>query len=306
MSEKGIGESDKADIVRFVEHLQARNISKLRATKYVYHLIVLARTASKPLGQLKKEDMERLVGRINSIDYSEETMHDYKVALKKYFQWLRGCDEDQHEYPEEVRWIKSTTKRKRLLPEALLTMEELRKMIEVAESPRDRALMLTHYESGCRIGETLSLRIVNVCFDEHGAVLIVDGKTGARANTHYQIQGEKLVHDPNIFDDQGLVINVKGKGLIVVSGCAHSGIINTVKYAQQITGVDRVHVIIGGFHLTGNFFEPIIDSTVNVLKEIAPDFIIPAHCTGIRAIIKIANALPKAFVESSVGTTFLF
>jgi site-specific recombinase XerD len=91
MSEKGIGESDKADIVRFVEHLQARNIGKLRATKYVYHLIVLARTASKSLGQLKKEDMERLVGRINSIDYSEETKHDYKVALKKYFQWLRGA-----------------------------------------------------------------------------------------------------------------------------------------------------------------------------------------------------------------------
>jgi len=64
-SDKGISECDKADIVRFVEHLQARNISKLRAAKYIYQLIVLARTASKPLEQLRKEDVERLVAHIN-------------------------------------------------------------------------------------------------------------------------------------------------------------------------------------------------------------------------------------------------
>ncbi len=129
---------------------------------------------------------------------------------------------------------------------------------------------------------------------------------GMPPNTHYQIRDGKFVHDPNVFDDQGLVINVKDKGLIIVSGCAHSGIINTVKYAQQITGVDQIYAIVGGFHLTGNFFEPIIDQTVGVLKEIKPDFIVPAHCTGLRAIIKISNALPNAFVESSVGTTLLF
>jgi hypothetical protein len=100
--------------------------------------------------------------------------------VKKYFQWIRGCDEDLHEYPEEVRWIKTAFKKKRLLPEALLTGEELKKLAEAAENPRDRALILTHYESGCRIGETLSLRIVHVTFDKYGAVLMVDGKTGPR------------------------------------------------------------------------------------------------------------------------------
>ena len=82
--------------------------------------------------------------------------------------------------PEEVRWIKTAFKKKRLLPEALLTGEELKKLAEAAENPRDRALILIHYESGCRIGETLSLRIMHVAFDKHGAVLMVDGKTGPR------------------------------------------------------------------------------------------------------------------------------
>jgi site-specific recombinase XerD len=149
--------------------------------KYVYQLKVLARRANKPLKQLGREDVEKMVAWINSSNYAEETKHSYKVALKKFYQWLRGCNEDGHEYPEEVKWIKTTIKRsRRLLPEALLTPEELKKLIEATENPRDRALILTHYESGCRISETLSLRILNVRFDQHGAVLIVNGKTGPR------------------------------------------------------------------------------------------------------------------------------
>ena len=179
-SETDIRESDKTDIIKFVEHLQVSGISKLRTAKYVYHLIVLARTAGKPLRRLGKADAERLVAWLNSSNYAEETRHGYKVALKRFYQWLRGCSEEEHEYPEEVRWIKTTIKRRRLLPEALLTIEELKKLVEAAENLRDRALILTHYESGCRIGEILTLRIVNVSFDRNGAVLIVDGKTGPR------------------------------------------------------------------------------------------------------------------------------
>ena len=175
-----ISESDKADILKLVEHLRIKDVGKLRAAKYIYHLTVLARNAGKPLRHLRKEDVERLVGWVNTSSYAEETKHGYKVALKKFYQWLEGCNEEEHEYPEKVRWIKTTMKRRRLLPEALLTTEELKMLIEATENPRDRALILSHYESGCRIGETLSLKILNVKFDQHGAVLIVDGKTGPR------------------------------------------------------------------------------------------------------------------------------
>ena len=157
-----------------------RGISRLRVVKYIYLLTVLARMASKPLRQLRRADVEGLVSRINASNYAEETKHSYKVALKKFYQWLRGCNEEEQEYPEEVKWIKTTIRRKRLLPETLLTVEELKTLIEATENPRDRALLLTHYESGCRIGETLSLRILHVRFDQYGAILIVDGKTGPR------------------------------------------------------------------------------------------------------------------------------
>jgi integrase/recombinase XerD len=175
-----IEDEDRAGITRLVDDLLAKGISKQRAIKYVNHLIVLARTACKPLGQLDKEEMQSLMTRINDSSYSENTKHDIKIIIKKYFQWLRGCNEDEHEYPEEVRWIKTALKKKRLLPEALLTGQELRMLVEATENQRDRALILTHYESGCRIGETLSLRLVNVTFDQYGAVIIVDGKTGPR------------------------------------------------------------------------------------------------------------------------------
>jgi site-specific recombinase XerD len=179
-SASDISEQDKASITKLIDYLLAKDVSKQRAVKYVNHLIVTARIACKPLGQLDKKDTEMLVGRINTAGYTENTKHDYIIIIKKYFQWLRGCDEDQHDYPQEVRWIKTTLRKKRLLPEALLTMEELKKLAEAAENQRDRAFILTHYESGCRIGETLSLRILHVAFDKYGAVLIVDGKTGPR------------------------------------------------------------------------------------------------------------------------------
>jgi len=175
-----VREEDKVNIWRFVDHLLAKGVSKARAAKYIYHLVVLARATDKPFESLGRRDVERLVSWINASDYSENTKRDYKIVLKKFYQWLRGCNEEEHEYPEEVKWIKTRLKRRRLLPQALLTPEEVKKLVKAAENPRDKAFILTHYESGCRIGETLSLRIVNVNFDKYGAVLIVDGKTGPR------------------------------------------------------------------------------------------------------------------------------
>jgi len=179
-----VSDEDKTCIMKLVEHLLAKGVSKQRAVKYINHLTVTARiaasVAAKSLGQLDKKQMEHVISRINTADYTEHTKHDYKIIIKKYFQWLRGCDEDQHEYPEEVRWIKTTLKKKRLLPEALLTAEELKKLAEAAENQRDRAFILTHYDGAFRIGETLSLKILNITFDKYSAVLRVDGKTGPR------------------------------------------------------------------------------------------------------------------------------
>jgi 7,8-dihydropterin-6-yl-methyl-4-(beta-D-ribofuranosyl)aminobenzene 5'-phosphate synthase len=119
---------------------------------------------------------------------------------------------------------------------------------------------------------------------------------------HMAIREGDWTPDPDICDDQGLVINVKGKGLVVLSGCGHAGIINTVSYAQAITGVEKVHAVIGGFHLGPNYFMQRVPSVVRDLVALQPGVVAPAHCTGYRAAFAVYEALPDAFVQNTVGT----
>jgi 7,8-dihydropterin-6-yl-methyl-4-(beta-D-ribofuranosyl)aminobenzene 5'-phosphate synthase len=110
--------------------------------------------------------------------------------------------------------------------------------------------------------------------------------------------------DPLILDDQALIANVAGRGLVVLTGCGHAGVINICRYAQRLTGVDQLHAVLGGFHLSGGPFEPIIGDTVDALAQLSPDVLVPAHCTGWKATQAIAGRLPGAFIQNSVGTTF--
>jgi 7,8-dihydropterin-6-yl-methyl-4-(beta-D-ribofuranosyl)aminobenzene 5'-phosphate synthase len=115
----------------------------------------------------------------------------------------------------------------------------------------------------------------------------------------------KETWDP-IEDDSSLVMNLRGKGLVVLSGCAHSGIINTVRHAMAVTGVGKVHAVMGGFHLSGPAFEPAIGPTAEELRKIGPDFVIPCHCTGRKAILQVEQAMPKQFILNMSGTTLTF
>jgi 7,8-dihydropterin-6-yl-methyl-4-(beta-D-ribofuranosyl)aminobenzene 5'-phosphate synthase len=111
--------------------------------------------------------------------------------------------------------------------------------------------------------------------------------------------------DPWIHDDQAIVLNVKNKGLVVLTGCGHAGVVNTLKCARDLTGVDKIHAVIGGFHLTGPTFEPIIAPTIEALKAFNPSVIVPQHCTGWKATHLIARQFPTAFIPNSVGTTMV-
>ena len=117
--------------------------------------------------------------------------------------------------------------------------------------------------------------------------------------------GGSWVVDP-LHDDQGIAVKVKGKGLVVIGGCSHAGIINTVKHCQAATQTSKVHAILGGFHLTGPIFEPIIGPTIDEMKKIGPDFVMPMHCTGWQAINQFAKEMPKQFILTTVGTTYVF
>ncbi len=112
--------------------------------------------------------------------------------------------------------------------------------------------------------------------------------------------------DRMIWDDQNLICHVKGKGLVVVSGCSHAGAINILRNARRITGTAPIHAFVGGLHLTGGSFESIVPRTVAELEAIRPTYIVPGHCTGWRAQLEIGHRLPDAYLPSSVGTRFHF
>jgi 7,8-dihydropterin-6-yl-methyl-4-(beta-D-ribofuranosyl)aminobenzene 5'-phosphate synthase len=121
---------------------------------------------------------------------------------------------------------------------------------------------------------------------------------------HQAWRGGGWEPDPLILDDQALIVHVAGLGLVVLTGCGHAGIVNICRYAQRLTGVEKLHAVIGGFHLTGPLFEPVIGDTVRALEQLAPEVIVPSHCTGWKATHGIARRMPGAFIQNSVGTTF--
>ena len=86
------------------------------------------------------------------------------------------------------------------------------------------------------------------------------------------------------------------------SGCSHAGAINVLRQAQRLTGEERVHAFVGGMHLTGPAFEPLIPPTLDELEAIGPDWVVPGHCTGWRAQHELARRMPDAYVQTSVGT----
>ena len=110
--------------------------------------------------------------------------------------------------------------------------------------------------------------------------------------------------DPLILDDQALVVHVRRRGLVVLTGCGHAGAINIVRDAQRLTGVPTLHALLGGLHLGGPAFEPIIDPTVRALTEMAPSLVVAGHCTGWRAQHALAAALPDSWVAGSSGSSF--
>lgn len=171
-----IGREDKSLILEFYDDCLSRGLSKARILKCLDTIERIAKLLRKPFKNATKEDIACFVREIEEKDYTDWTKHDYKIILKIFYRWLKKTEE----YPEEVRWIKLKVGKGHLLPEEILTEDDVKKLVECATNLRNKAFILVLYESGCRIGEILSLHIKSVQFDDYGAVLIVSGKTGDR------------------------------------------------------------------------------------------------------------------------------
>ena len=159
--------------------------------------------------------------------------------------------------------------------------------------------------------EALGLKVVEV----KNPVQIIPGAyfTGniERVTTYEKVPPSLLIKrgekpEPDDFrGEQALFFNVKGKGLVVLSGCAHAGIVNTVKHAQKIAGTDKIHAVMGGFHLI-NAKPEVIQNTVADIKAMKPDYIVPTHCTGFEAIVAFSKEMPNEFTFNTAGTQYTF
>jgi 7,8-dihydropterin-6-yl-methyl-4-(beta-D-ribofuranosyl)aminobenzene 5'-phosphate synthase len=141
-----------------------------------------------------------------------------------------------------------------------------------------------------------------------GGLLLVTGEvprttafeTGLPAGHQASADGQWR-HDPLVHEDQALVAHVRGRGLVVVTGCGHAGIVNIVRQAKRLTGVDQIHLVTGGLHLRDG---PTLAATVTALTEEQPQLIVPAHCTSWLAHHALYEAMPQAYRPNSVGSRF--
>jgi len=117
-------------------------------------------------------------------------------------------------------------------------------------------------------------------------------------------QGPDFLRD-DLDEDQAIVLHVTGKGLVALSGCAQAGIVNTVNYAREISGVERVWAIIGSFHLVRSEQDE-GQRTIDAIGKFEPRLVVPMHCTGCAPAAQFAAQMPDAFVAGVVRATYLF
>lgn len=151
-------------------------------------------------------------------------------------------------------------------------------------------------------------RLLNDCFYLSGEIpRVTPYEKGLPGHLRRTADGTSWEPDPWIMDERYVAAHVKGKGAIVFTACSHAGVINVLKDARKVLGDIPLHTVMGGFHLSGQQIEEIIPDTVNDMKHFGLTRIIPAHCTGWRAVGALVQAFGEGcIVPSAVGRQFRF
>jgi len=167
-------------IERFVDSCIADGMSAGRVAKYIHTIKRWAIWLDKDFDMVTKEDIAQVITKLQLNEkYTAWTKKDFKVLFKRFFKWFKQTED----YPLEVKWINTRMKMcDRRLPGQgeLLTENDIKNLLEVINSPRDKALVAMLWESGCRVGELCSLQLSNVEIDKYGILITVSGKTGSR------------------------------------------------------------------------------------------------------------------------------
>ena len=169
---------NKELIRKFLNYLQIKeNISEIGRINYAQRLRVVARWMPDKFVNPDSEAMDRVLDKLANSDYSDWTEETYLNMIKKFYKWSLGNNKS---YPEFLDCIKRPRNNNNVKPEELITPDELSALIKASANVRDRALFSVPYNSGCRIGEILTMKIKDLGFDEYGAIMRVNGKTGYR------------------------------------------------------------------------------------------------------------------------------
>lgn len=165
LESKEISKENKKSIISFKDYLLSEGIGLKRINRYFYELVKLNRLLKKPFTKANKNDIRRVMAEIEQTNLSAETKKCFKVMIRKFYRFLRGIEE-KDTYPEEVRWISIKIQEiHRKLPEELLNEEEIQKIVQKCKTLRDKALIMTLAESGCRISEVGTMQIRFICIN---------------------------------------------------------------------------------------------------------------------------------------------
>jgi site-specific recombinase XerD len=177
--ELGKAENDPCNKDVIIRYYKSRSFELTKASMLLNLVRInqMSRLLGKKFEDAKVEDIENLVFEMSKLKLADSTKNRMRKTLKVFYRWLRKCPRGQ--FPPEVAWM--TTKKSELVTvkaSDLISFEECVKISEHATSLRDKALIQCQLDAGCRIGEILTVRIGEVNFNDYGAVLNSDGKTG--------------------------------------------------------------------------------------------------------------------------------
>lgn len=183
---------NKRTIFEFVSHARAKSLSPSRINIYLATLLIFGERAKKPFLDLDKRDLEAIFSDLNKQKYAAWTIETYKANIKYFFRWLYDLDSSDP-LPAAVKWLKGTRPPQKIQREDLITEDEVKKLIDTTPHLMYKALISVLYESSCRPGEVLTLRIKDVFFNSNYVCLKVSGKMEAK-------QGKRDVYLFNSYD----------------------------------------------------------------------------------------------------------
>jgi 7,8-dihydropterin-6-yl-methyl-4-(beta-D-ribofuranosyl)aminobenzene 5'-phosphate synthase len=178
------------------------------------------------------------------------------------------------------------------------TLKEANLAVTYAEGP---SLVADHAFTTGKIG----LRSFETVLSPSMMKISIENGIGCYPDKLPQEEQIKSIIPDQFQHELATAYNVKGRGLVILTSCSHRGLVNTIKQAQAVSGVTKVHAIIGGFHLAP-YKEVYVRQTIAALNEIDVDYVIPLHCSG-EVFYELAKAeMPTKILRSYTGTRFVF